>query len=77
MKYFLIELTTTEEKVEKAVYEYETRDLAVANFHSKMGAAMKAEAYLAEMLMVIDETGSVQIYDYFKREVPEVEPVEA
>ena len=65
--FYLIELTTKADKVEKAIYQFETRDDAVANFHTKMGGAMKNANYLAEMLMVIDERGGVVIYDYYQQ----------
>ena len=74
MKYYLIEITTKASKVEKAIYEYASRDEAVANFHTKMGGAMKNTDYLAEMLEVIDERGGVVIYDYYARQVEEPEP---
>ena len=69
MKYFLIELTTTAEKIEKGVYEYDDRISAEAAFHSKMGGAMKNENYLAEALIVVNETGEQICYEYFKRPV--------
>lgn len=74
MKYYLIEITTKASKVEKAIYEYASSEEAVANFHTKMGGAMKKTDYLAEMLQVIDERGGVVIYDYFARQTAEPEP---
>lgn len=74
MKYYLIEITTKASKVEKAIYEYASSEEAVANFHTKMGGAMKNTDYLAEMLQVIDERGGVVIYDYFARQTAEPEP---
>lgn len=65
--FYLIEITTKADKVEKGIYQYDTRDDAVANFHTKMGGAMKNANYLAEMLMVIDERGGVVIYDYYQK----------
>ena len=65
--YYLIEITTKADKVEKGVYNYDTRDDAVATFHTKLGGAMKKADYLAEMLMVIDERGGVVIYDYYQQ----------
>ena len=74
MKYYLIEITTKENKVEKAIYEYSSNTEAVANFHSKLGGAMKNADYLAEMLQVIDERGGVVIYDYYAKQTAEPEP---
>ena len=71
MKYFLVELVTKADTgvIEKAVYEYNDRDSAVASFHKKFGANMDAAIYSANMDMVIDEKGSVIIYDYFAKAV--------
>ncbi len=74
--YYLIEITTKENDTEKAIYQYETRDEAIAMFHQKLGGAMKNADYLAEMLMVIDDCGAIQIYDYWQRPI-ESEEVEA
>lgn len=56
--YFLIEITTTD-KIAKAVYQYDTLDDAVANFHSKMGSQMKSAACQHELVVVMDEHGAV------------------
>lgn len=73
--FYLIELTGKADKVEKGIYAYDTRNEAIANFHTKMGGAMKKDDYLSEMLMVIDQYGAVQIYDYYTQVVdPEPEP---
>lgn len=77
MKYYLIEITTKASKVEKAIYEYASSTEAVANFHTKMGGAMKNTDYLAEMLEVIDERGGVVIYDYYAQQTAEPEPTPA
>lgn len=69
--YYLIEITSYMDKdtVDKGIYSYTDRTLAIANFHSKMGGAMKNENYKSEMLMVIDERGGLQTYDYWHREI--------
>lgn len=69
--YYLIEITTKADKTEKGVYGYEDLNDAIANFHTKLGGAMKNDIYLAEMLMVIDERGAVQISDFYARSVEE------
>ena len=75
MKFYLIEITTKAETIEKAIYQYDTLNEAIANFHSKMGGAMKNAAYLAEMLQVINESGATQKVEFYDvRPVPEPEP---
>ena len=73
MKYFLIEITKTAEKIEKGVYEYDDETAVIANFHSKMGAAMKNESYLAETLIAIKQDGTYLASEYFERKVVEPE----
>lgn len=60
----------------KGIYEYDDRDLAVANFHSKMCGAMKNENYASELLQVIDENGKIVKTEKYVRPVT-VEPVTA
>lgn len=58
--FYLIEITTGDSKIAgKAVYSYETENEAVANFHSKMGQAMKSDLFNTELCVVIDEDGKV------------------
>lgn len=56
--FFVLEITTTD-KISKAVYQYDTLEEAVGNFHSKMGSQMKSDACNAELVMVIGEDGAV------------------
>lgn len=70
-KYYVIEITTKADKTEKGIYEYATENEAVANFHSKMGGAMKNKDYLAELLMVIDDNGAVLKVEKYTAEQPE------
>lgn len=56
--FFVLEITTTD-KISKAVYQYDTLEEAVGNFHSKMGSQMKSASCLAELVMVIGEDGAV------------------
>lgn len=69
-KYFVIEITTKAEKTEKGIYEYSTENEAIANFHSKMGGAMKNKDYFAELLMVIDDNGAVLKVEKYTAEQP-------
>lgn len=58
--YYLIEISTGDSKISgKAIYTYTTENDAIANFHSKIGIAMKSELYNTELLMAIDENGKV------------------
>ena len=79
MKFFLIEITTYNDGKNdaKGVYDYATLDEAVANFHSKMGEAMKNETYASELLMIINSEGGVhKIEKYIKPTVPIEETVD-
>lgn len=55
--------------VSKGIYEYATEQEAVANYHQKMGGAMKNANYASELLMVTSNTGAVIVSDYFVRPV--------
>ena len=78
MKYYLVEITTYMDETKDAygTYPYDTKDLAIANFHSKMGGAMKNENYATELLTVFDSYGKVIKTEYFERPIPEPEPEE-
>lgn len=77
---YLIEVTNYNDStpVAKGMYEYKTEMEAIANFHSKMGGAMKNENYASELLMVVTNTGAVVKREYWVRpiEVPEPTPAE-
>ena len=62
--YYLIEIING---TEKAVYNYESSEAAVATFHQKLGNQMKAESCNSELVMVINESGSVVCYEYYKK----------
>lgn len=70
--FYLIEIATGDSKVAgNAVYQYETEQMAVATFHQKMGTAMKSALYDSELLMVIDENGTVIKREQFLKPVEE------
>lgn len=71
--YFVIEITTTG-SIAKGVYQYDTLDAAIANFHSKLGSWMKNETCQAELVMVIDDAGAVYRTEKYTKPI---EPVEA
>ena len=75
MKYFLIEIAEGDAKIAgKGIYEYATRNEAIANFHSKMGTAMKSELYTREQLIVINSANGVEVAEVFERPQPQPEP---
>lgn len=60
MKFYLIEVAEGDSKIAgKGMYEYATLNEAVANFHSKLGAAMKSDLYDSDLVMVINSEGGV------------------
>lgn len=70
MKYYLIEIAEGDSKIAgKGMYEYDNREMAIANFHSKMGVAMKSDLYTREQLLVIDDGNSIIKSEIFIREV--------
>lgn len=74
MKFYLIEIATGDEKIAgKAVYEYATLNEAVANFHSKLGSAMKSDLYESELVMVINSEGGVHKSEKFIKDEAEQE----
>ena len=55
MKYYLIEIAEGNAEIAgKGVYEYATRNEALANFHSKLGTAMKSDLYKTEQILVVN-----------------------
>lgn len=72
MKYFLIEIAEGDAKIKgKGIYEYNSKNEAIASFHSKMGVAMKSELYTKEQLMVIDSENCFIDSEVFIREIVE------
>lgn len=66
MKYYLIEVADGDEKIKgKAIYSYETKKEAMANFHSKLGNAMKSELYTSERIAVINDTMAIEISEVY------------
>lgn len=84
MKYYLIEITTYVDGTAdaKGIYSYDSETDAVANFHSKMGGAMKNANYASELVQVISGSGKViKPAEYWVRPIevtpePVVEPEE-
>lgn len=58
--FYLVEISNGDPKIKgKAVYEYETQNAAIATFHSKLGTAMKSDLYTDDLVMVMDDWGSI------------------
>jgi hypothetical protein len=75
--YKLIELTTYNDGTKDAqgIYSFDTLDDASGTFHQKLGGAKKNPIFETEMVMLIDEKGAVQEYQYWERyHEPEPEP---
>ncbi len=73
MKYYVIEISEGDQKIEgKAIYEYATLNEAVANFHSKLGSAMKSALYTSELVMVVNSDGGIHKSEKYVAEVAEV-----
>lgn len=68
--FFVLEITTTD-SIAKGVYQYDTLDAAIANFHSKLGSWMKNETCQAELVMVIDDAGAVYRSEKYTKPVEE------
>lgn len=76
MTYYLIEISEGDAKIAgKSIYEYEDKDLAIANFHTKMGNAMKSALFSREQVMVINSANGVEKQEVWTKKVPpEPEP---
>lgn len=73
MKYYVIEISEGDSKIKgKGIHEYNSRNEAIASFHSKMGVAMKSELYTKEQLIVIDSENCEIISEVFDRNLVEV-----
>lgn len=62
--FYLVEITNG---TEKAIYQYDTRDAAVATFHQKLGNQMKAESCTSELLIVVTAEGSVVANTFWQK----------
>ena len=69
----LIEVKTTETE-DVTVSKYDSNYLISANFHSKLGAAMKNEAVTVEILKGVDGNGAELEHRSWIRPVEEPEP---
>lgn len=60
MNYYLIEIAEGDSSIAgKAIYGYKTLEEAKANFHTKLGNAMKSNLYTSELVIVINANGGI------------------
>lgn len=73
MKYYVIDIETYNDGTSpnKAIYEYDTSDEAVASFHSRMGSAMKNPNVDTVLVSAINAEGALCDQSYWKRPVEE------
>lgn len=58
--FYLIEIATGDAKIAaRSIFTYDNEKDAIANFHSRLGMAMKSDLYTTDLCMVIDENGTV------------------
>ena len=74
--FYLIEISTysTGAQPGKAIYSFPTMNEALASFFLKMRGAIVNTDWASELCMIINDVGGVQRYEYWKREVIELEP---
>ena len=61
MKYYVIEIAEGDSKIAgKGIYEYATRNEALASFHSKLGVAMKSDLYTREQILVLNSANGIE-----------------
>lgn len=73
MKYYLIEISEGDTKIAgKAIYEYATRNEAMASFYKKLGTAMSSALYTSDLVMVINSSGGVEASEKYVAETESV-----
>lgn len=78
MKFYVIEIATGDKKIEgKGIYEYESKEKALANYHKKLGIAMDSELYKTDLVMAIAGNGDVYATESFVNDkyAPQAEEV--
>lgn len=72
MKYYVIEIAEGDSKIAgKSIYEYSTLNEALANFHSKLGTAMKSDLYTSEQIFVINSQNGIHAQEIYVKDVVE------
>lgn len=71
--YYLIEISTGDSKIAgKSIYTYADYNDAIGTFHTKLGNAMKSDLFTSELVMVIDDYGTVLKVERYDKPMPEV-----
>lgn len=71
--FYLIEIATGDSKIAgTAIYKFNTQNEALAVLHKKIGNARGSDLFTSELVMVIDEQGTVYKREYFAA-VPSIE----
>lgn len=72
MKFYVIEISEGDSKIKgKSIYEYSTLNEALANFHSKLGTAMKSDLYTSEQIFVINSQNGIHTQEIYVKDVVE------
>ena len=72
MKFYVIEISEGDSKIKgKSIYEYSTLNEALANFHSKLGTAMKSDLYTSEQIFVINSQNGIHAQEIYVKDVVE------
>lgn len=57
-EFYLFEVADGDSKIKgKGVYDYATENEAIANYHAKIGVAMKSELYTEQTIVVLNREG--------------------
>lgn len=76
MKYYVIEIAEGDAKIKgKAIYEYESKDKALASYHKKLGTAMDSDLYTESLVIAVDSTGLILALEKYTAEKPTEEEI--
>ena len=69
MKHYVLDIETYNDGTNdaKSVYEYATKDEAVASFHARMGSAMRNAACSGVLCLAISQDGDCHAQEYWQR----------
>lgn len=72
MKYYVVEIAKGDSKIEgPSISTHDTKNAAIASFHSKLGTAMKSELFNGDLVIVFDELGNLIDRECYIKEVPD------
>lgn len=68
-KYFLMEVSDGDPSIAGVgVYKYDTLNEATANFHTKLGNAMKSDKFTYEMVTIVNSYGKLLMSEVYTAE---------